>query len=390
MRTNDRMTRSLGATLAAGLLFACSSSASDSAPEPTDGGGPEVGRDGGPGVDDGGGAEGSGGDAGPRPTVLGTWDQSANSIAVDATSIYLSAAGVDATNVYIAPSGSVSTCPLSGCASSGPTVLATGSSWLSKCALGGCGGTPTPLTTSSPNGAIAYGIAINQTSVYWTVGIEYPNGAVYGCSIGGCGTSPSVIASQAGVVGAIAVDATNAYFGGVMPGGSATLVKCSIGGCGTTPTSLAKSNAVIGAIAVNATTVYWIDGGNIMSCPIAGCDLKPTMLVFSNTVRSIALDDTSIYWTDLGPCPPGATEASECTTPPEVVNTNGSVKKCPLAGCGPNGKALGPATTIASGQDRPIALAVDATNVYWLNSWNNAVGGGLQLAQHSAIMRLPK
>jgi hypothetical protein len=389
MQTNDWVTRSLGATLAAGLLFACSSS-SDSAPEPTDGGGPDVGQDdGGPAIGDGSSAEGSGDDAGPRPTVLGTWDQSAYSVAVDATTVYISAAAVDATNAYVAPSGGVSTCPLTGCPSNGPTLFASGSGLLSKCALSGCGGTPTPLTTNAPIGAFAGGVAVDKTNVYWTIPAMYPNGTVYSCSIGGCGANPTVVASETGIAYAIAVDATNAYFGGIKSGGSATLVKCALGGCGPNPTSLASSSGSIVTIAVNATTVYWADAGGIKSCAIAGCGLTPTLLVFSSTVRSIALDATSIYWTETGPCPPGSDETTQCTTPPNVVNTNGTVKKCPLTGCGDNGKALGPGTTLATGQDRPVAIAVDATSVYWLNTWSNVLGG-TQLATHSALMRLAK
>jgi len=46
------------------------------------------------------------------------------------------------------------------------------------------------------------------------------------------------------------------------------------------------------------------------------------------------------------------------------------VRKCAASGCG------GRPMTIASGQDFPSAIAVDATSVYWANAGDGAIMHG--------------
>jgi sugar lactone lactonase YvrE len=64
----------------------------------------------------------------------------------------------------------------------------------------------------------------------------------------------------------------------------------------------------------------------------------------------VAVDDVNVYWTEVGPSDAGAT-------------VNGNVKSLPKTSTGG-----GIPTTLASGQDYPEAIAVNASAAYWVNS----------------------
>jgi hypothetical protein len=89
---------------------------------------------------------------------------------------------------------------------------------------------------------------------------------------------------------------------------------------------------------VDATSVYWINqiDGALMQVPLGGG--IPTMLaVATQPDGSIAVNTTSVYWTQVG-----------------------GVWKTPLGG--------GTSTMIASRQQGHGAVAVRGTSVYWLDN----------------------
>ena len=97
------------------------------------------------------------------------------------------------------------------------------------------------------------------------------------------------------------------------------------------------------AIAVDSTSVYWTDftdEGTVMKVPLGGG--TPTTLASGQVYPgSIAVDSTSVYWTNAG-----------------NGSVSGTVMKVPLGG--------GTPTTLASGgQPAPLAIARDSTSVYW-------------------------
>src|SRR5262249_44238298 len=85
----------------------------------------------------------------------------------------------------------------------------------------------------------------------------------------------------------------------------------------------------------------WVGDGRIMRMPLT--DGAPETFAAGQLSPgvSIVIDGGNVYWTTLG-----APDARD-----------GKVMKCPTAGGTPE--------VLASGQASPIAMAVDATSVYW-------------------------
>ncbi len=142
-------------------------------------------------------------------------------------------------------------------------------------------------------------VATDGVNVYWA---ELGGGNVYKCAVGGCGGSPtSLAATTSSAPFAVATDGTNVYWTDSLAG---TVSKCAVGGCGMSPTVLATGQLFAIGIAVDTTSVYWttqVAAGTIAKCAIAGCSLKPTVLATNqNQPRAIAVDGTSVYWTSLG------------------------------------------------------------------------------------------
>ena len=97
-----------------------------------------------------------------------------------------------------------------------------------------------------------------------------------------------------------------------------------------------------------------------MKVAAAGGDTPTTLASGQTYPKAIAVDSSNVYWANYSQSPPDGG-----TLP---VPGNGSVMKVGLGGSG--------LTTLASGQDGPNAIAIDATNVYW-NGYSADIGGSL-------------
>jgi hypothetical protein len=96
-----------------------------------------------------------------------------------------------------------------------------------------------------------------------------------------------------------------------------------------------------GVTAVDGTNLYWIGltGPTVSKAPVAGGAVAT--VATDNAVSShqgLAADGSTVFWTDFN---------------------LGTVKSAPAAG--------GPIATLASGQDHPATIAVNGTNVVWIN-----------------------
>ncbi len=134
---------------------------------------------------------------------------------------------------------------------------------------------------------------------------------------------------------------TLAFYAGPQPNGVLT---CSIGACTPSYVDVGASVDPSG-VALDATSVYWTNGGSVLKCPIAGCNGAPTVIAsgLTSDQGAIATDGVNVYFTV------------------NEMGSTGAVMKCPVSGCS------GAPTVIACGPSviSPTAVAVDATSVYW-------------------------
>jgi hypothetical protein len=221
-----------------------------------------------------------------------------------------------------------------------------------------CGGAVTTLALNIQGSATltlaTRALALDATSIYWGALSLQPaeggvvSGAQVVLKVPLAGGTPVTVASGGGL-GGVRVDSTNVYWAAYQGG----VMKEALAGGAPAPVATGKGPV---DLTIDAANVYWIENTNVvMKAPIAGG--SATTLASANDVnepRAIAVDATSVYWTN------------------HAQNGNGSVMKVPIAG--------GVAMTLAANQDWPIGIAVDGSNVYWVNSGYST---------GSTVMRVP-
>jgi hypothetical protein len=247
------------------------------------------------------------------------------------------------------------------------------------CQAGAC--QPVTLASGWPS---AFDLALDSTSVYFTVN-DSDAGAVVRCSQGGCDAGMTVLASGEDGPTRIALDATRAYWTAFA---GSYVHACALGGCGGVPAVIATGQTNAEGIAVDSTSVYWdqnVNGtGLVLSCPVTGCPASgPTVLDEVAGPGTIAVNGPSLFWVanphgavdecPITGCDGGATifagGGSSTYSPYFVVTygglvywtddeTAGGIYACPLSGCAGN-----PAQIAA--ENGPLGLAVDASGVYW-------------------------
>ncbi len=153
------------------------------------------------------------------------------------------------------------------------------------------GGTPIPLQTS--NNALLIGLAVDATTVYHTEDYTVPQDCTVVSVPKGGGTR--VILASGGSWNhptGLAVSGGTVYWGVASPGAILTV---PVGG-GTTSTLVSGVGPI--AVVADATNVYWTDSsGAVMKVAQAGG--APVTLATSANPNAIAVDGTYVYWSTL-------------------------------------------------------------------------------------------
>jgi outer membrane protein assembly factor BamB len=234
------------------------------------------------------------------------------------------------------------------------------------------------------------GIALDAQNVYWT---NYGSGEVRKVAKSG-GPPVTLYAAKNTNPWGIAVDANNVYwtlpnfyFGGL---NWAVMSMPLVGGAATTLVSK-PSGPTPTAIAVSATDVFWTEAGPALwTVPIAGG--VATALAMGSGGQTIAIDKKNVYWVMDGaiqmaplsggaPVPIGPSAAAIAVDATDVYFVNsdqtdvGGVSRVPIGG--------GTPTVLASGRSGSLAgVAVDDANVYWIE--------GEGTIQQGAVAAVPK
>lgn len=230
------------------------------------------------------------------------------------------------------------------------STASTSSSATSSSSSTGSGGGSACLSvevlSQEEIGAAPYGIAVDDSHVYW----------------GNSGTGQIRRATKDGSMSETLAEGQGSPWGVRLFNGELYWVSHSVDGVlskvaidGGTPVPLATAPAARDLV-INGSTVFWTrEPDDVERVGLDGSE--PALLISANMLsNTIALDDTYIYWVNLG---------------------DGQVKRALFDGT--------EESPLATGQAQPWGIALDDTHVYWTNSADGSIarvaktGGGVEI-----------
>jgi len=213
-----------------------------------------------------------------------------------------------------------------------------------SCPIEGCTG-PSMMITEDP-ALFGFSIAAKGGYVYWSSDLD-----LLRCPASGCAGPPSVFA-KATVTRLVVFDGARVYWQankGIFSGPSD----------GSSPPELVTARSTAGSLkgivneseteglAIGGGYLYWATARQVFRCPAANCSAsEPTVLATAtDDIHNLKIDDVAMYWME--------------------ANT---IRSCPLSGC-QQSRALTPQqVTPLNGQDEGARYAVDASDLYWIES----------------------
>jgi hypothetical protein len=261
-------------------------------------------------------------------------------------------------------SGAAVDCPLAGCPSNTPTILTfadtgydgyqtldvgngsayfiDGSYGISYCAGGGCENSPTPFLGGGGDsgfGTFYEYLVIGGSNIFFTDDTN-----IYSCPLGGFCSSPTTLAtSSEAFLGPLGFSSTEVYFA---DDGSFTSAIRAVPIAGGKQRRVCTSELVQSVVSMVVTSEYvyfttYNDPSSVYQCE-AGGGSSPTIYATDDNPYGLATDGTYLYWTNnIAP---------------------GAVVACAL------GATCESPRSVATNQNAPNAIAVNATNVYWTTS----------------------
>ena len=175
---------------------------------------------------------------------------------------------------------------------------------------------------AAPDLERSYDVAIDKTSVYWTT--TGSPGAIHWCNLPDCANGLQTATAAASEPELIAVAADGSI---VWSDNSGSTLKRCAGKQACTPQLLVPDfKGSVNGLVIDGTTVYWgTTLGEVLSCAVAGC-ANPTKLVLEapvSTIGAVAVAGTSLYWSSMPFAPTGNT----------VLEAEGQVKACTMPKC---------------------------------------------------------
>jgi hypothetical protein len=252
---------------------------------------------------------------------------------------------------------------------------------IETCPVGGCAAAPTTIATAvSPSAFSGNLLALSAQFLFWpdgqTIGVAPLSPPSTPPTPGVFWTGSASSAPYQVVVAGSIVYWTDAGTGGIY--------QCAAGAtCATPVTFLAPAPVPDGGtavlpqlLAVDASNLYWSDtAGNVNSMALSGG--SPVVLAAAAFPTSLVAFDGRAYWqtpsavysclsgtpcSSLYSADPGGSFSGMATDGADLywADAAGAVMKCAL------GPACAQPSVIASGQDTPSIVTVDAESVFWL------------------------
>jgi hypothetical protein len=232
--------------------------------------------------------------AGDPPVVLAAGQDTANAVALDATAVYFTRLQLSGAVMVVPKAGGAATSIAAGQAY--PVGIAvdedhvywtTGDSG-SDGSVRRAGKDGAGLVSLASGQAAPHGIAVDQGAVYWANYLAPGNVS----EVAKDGSAAPVVLTSGGMgLTHVAVDEASVYFLDFY--GSTLLRVAKTGGA---PSLLATEAGLLGGLAIDATSVYLVAGADVVKVEKAGS--TPTIVATTGGPTDVAVDADSVFFTD--------------------------------------------------------------------------------------------